>query len=208
MELKERILSGELEPGQSLIEEAIAAELAISRTPLREAIQRLESEELVIRQPNGRLRIAPISREEVEEIFVIRSMLEGIVARYAAQNATEADIRELAVKLDNIRYATEQGGEKEVLLSGSEFHTFLYQLSGQKTTIKLLNTLKDRISRYRRLIPKHDKGRQGKAIDEHRRIYEYIAAHDPDGAERAMKEHILNSMQTAVDSIRQIEQTN
>ena len=123
MTLKEWIINGELEPGQSLIEENIAGLLSISRTPLREAIQRLESEELVIRQPNGRLKIAPLSREEVMEIFLIRSMLEGIVARFAALKATDADIEQLRIRLDNIGNAAQKGGEQDLLQYGSEFHT-------------------------------------------------------------------------------------
>jgi len=205
MTLKEWIINGELEPGQSLIEENIAGLLSISRTPLREAIQRLESEELVIRQPNGRLKIAPLSREEVMEIFLIRSMLEGIVARFAALKATDADIEQLRIRLDNIGNAAQKGGEQDLLQYGSEFHTYLYELSGQKTTIKLLGMLNDRIMRYRRLVPRHDMGRQGKAYEEHRRIFEQIASRNPDGAEMAMREHIMNSLQTAVESLEKFE---
>lgn len=77
-------------------------------------------------------------------------------------------------------------------------------MSGQKTTLKLLNMLNDHIIRYRRLIPKHNIGRQGKAIEEHQRILDCIAARDADGAEQAMKEHIVNSLH-AIESIQNKE---
>ncbi|WP_248930992.1 GntR family transcriptional regulator [Paenibacillus hamazuiensis] len=204
LELKERIINGKMKPGQNFNEESIAAELEISRTPLREAIQRLEMEELVLRQSNGRLKVASISRKEVEEIFIVRSMLEGFVARNAASCAEEKHIQALTSILENIKFATEQGNEDDITLYGSEFHSYLYELSGRSTTIKILSMLNDHINRYRSLI-KHSRGRQGKAVEEHQRILDFIAAKDADGAERAMKEHILSSLDTAIKSIENYE---
>src|SRR3954454_16673108 len=82
-EIKKRIIESVLKPNQPINEENLASELQISRTPIREALQRLEIEELIIRQSNGRLRVAPISVQEAEEIFHIRSLLEGLVTRDA-----------------------------------------------------------------------------------------------------------------------------
>lgn len=206
LELKERIISGDLEPDQNLIEEAIATELNISRTPLREALQRLEKEELVVRQSNGRLKVASISQKEVEEIFEIRSMLESLVVRNAARSAKQHHIRELAQIVDNFKHATEHEADKEITLYGSQFHAYLYQMSGHKTTINILNMLNDHIIRYRTFIPKHSKGRQGKALEEHQRILSYIAANDENGAEAAMREHIMNSLRSAIESIQKYEE--
>ncbi|NRG43991.1 GntR family transcriptional regulator [Bacillus sp. CRN 9] len=84
--LKKGIISCEFKPGQAIIEDDLASELEVSRTPLREALQRLEIEELVIRQQNGRLKVAPVSVKEVKELFLVRSMLEGIVVLEAIEN--------------------------------------------------------------------------------------------------------------------------
>ncbi|WP_245237488.1 GntR family transcriptional regulator, partial [Paenibacillus ihuae] len=80
-ELKQKIIDNELKPGQNVHEESLAALLGVSRTPLREAIQRLENEDFLVRQSNGRLKVAPVTLEELEEIFLVRGMLEGHIAK-------------------------------------------------------------------------------------------------------------------------------
>ncbi|MFC6648788.1 GntR family transcriptional regulator [Paenibacillus rhizoplanae] len=107
--LKQKIIDSELEPDQAVNEESLAALLGVSRTPLREAIQRLENEDFLVRQPNGRLRIAPLTIKEVEEIFQIRSMLEGHIARSAARNATIKDIQQLTLILEKLKQSFQMG---------------------------------------------------------------------------------------------------
>ena len=201
MEIKKRIISGDLEPDQSLVEESLTSELEISRTPLREALQRLEMEELVVRQPNGRLKVASISKQEIEEIFVARSMLEGIVAGQAAQKADEKDIQKLSNILKQIEEASQAGDYKQMTHYGGEFHTCLYGISGNKMTVKILILLNDHIQRYRQLIPKRSKERTGKAVNEHNQILEHIIAKDVSGAEMAMREHILSSLAVLIANI-------
>lgn len=200
-EIKRKIIIGELEPDQNVVEENLAGELEISRTPLREALQRLEMEGLIVRQSNGRLKVAAITRTEVEEVFVVRSMLEGIIARQAAENRSEKDVQFLTNTVEMIRKASEQQDEEDIIYYGGEFHSLLYEISGNKTAIKILSMLNDHIDRYRRLIPKNSKGRNGKATEEHARILQCIASKDADGAESAMREHILNSMSAAVERL-------
>mgnify|MGYP000869254504 FL=1 len=200
-EIKQRIISGDLEPDQPVNEESLAQELEISRTPLREALQRLEIEELLIRLPNGRLRVAPISVKEVEEIFEIRSYLEGIVAKQATMNASEDDIQNLAQLTREIVLAAEESRREDVVYFGNRFHNYLYEISGNQTACKILSQLNDHISRYRRLGPIRDAGRSRKAAEEHQAIFDRIAARDPEGAEKAMYTHIRNSLSTAVKSI-------
>ncbi|MCT8140504.1 GntR family transcriptional regulator [Anaerobacillus sp. CMMVII] len=98
MEIKDKIIKCELKPDQILNEEQLANELEISRTPLREALQRLEAQELIKRQKNGRLRVASISAEEVREMFNVRTLLEGLITREATLKATEEEV----VKLEEI----------------------------------------------------------------------------------------------------------
>ncbi|MED4955572.1 GntR family transcriptional regulator [Paenibacillus macerans] len=207
MEIKERIISGKLKPDSSLIEENFASDLQISRTPLREALQRLEIEDLVVRQPNGRLKVAPISQQEVQELFTVRSLLEGLVVRSAALEATSADLEVLSNILEQIKRAAEQGDEEDILEYGSQFHSQLYKLSRNKTAVKLLGSLNDHINRYRRLVSRFETGRDGKAYMEHKKILDSLKDRDPDKAEQAMKEHILNSLHSVVDKINQYEKS-
>ncbi|WP_340025599.1 GntR family transcriptional regulator [Paenibacillus sp. FSL K6-1096] len=203
--LKQKIIDSELEPDQAVNEEGLAALLGVSRTPLREAIQRLEQEDFLIRQPNGRLRVAPLSLTEVEEVFQIRSMLEGHIARSAARNATPGDIQRLTQILDRLKYSFQTGERQDFVSYGFEFHDYLSDISGLKTFGKVLGQLRDRSLRYCRYVSLHGDWNT-QADEEHLKILRRIAAGDEDGAEQAMREHILTSLATALEQIRHIGQ--
>lgn len=202
MEIKEKIISGAMEPDQPVIEEELAKELEISRTPLREALTRLEMEELVIRQRNGRLKVAPISIQEVQEIFEVRSMLEGIVIRTAVMNATEQDIVELKQIIDLSSQSHKEGRAKDVILHGGQFHAKLYQMSQNHTAVKILNQLNAHISRYRSLGPYRYGEQSIKTIDDHEIILNYMMSRDKDGAEMIMRAHIKKSLSTVIEAIQ------
>ncbi|QUL54058.1 GntR family transcriptional regulator [Paenibacillus tritici] len=204
--LKQKIIDSELEPDQAVNEENLAALLGVSRTPLREAIQRLENEDFLVRQPNGRLRVAPLTITEVEEIFQIRSMLEGHMARSAARNATARDIQRLTLILEQLKHSFQMGDKQDVVSYGFEFHDYLSEISTLKTFEKVLNQLRDRSLRYCRYVSLHGDWNT-QADEEHLAILQRIVARDEDGAEQAMREHILSSLSTALERIRGIEQT-
>lgn len=199
-DLKQKIIYGELQPDQIVREENLASLLEISRTPLREAIQRLEIEEFLVRQPNGRLKVASISNKEVEEIFLARSMLEGYIARHAAKNVTDKDIYHLTSMLEKIRL----GDSQEIVSHGFEFHDYLCDMSDLKTFEKILNMLKDHAIRYCRIISMYGDWNTN-SDEEHRHILQQIIARDEDGAELAMREHILSSLSIAINRIKEIE---
>ncbi|WP_310200616.1 GntR family transcriptional regulator [Neobacillus niacini] len=201
-EIKQRIIEGILEPNESISEENIATELNISRTPIREALQRLEIEELITRLPNGRLQVSPISIREVEEIYNVRSLLEGLVAREATLKANENDLKKLNQFTQLILEASENDIRDDVVFYGNEMHSYLYQISGNKNAVKILNQLNDHISRYRRLGPTKNNERSKKAAQEHMEIYEALVKKDPEKVEMLMRAHIHNSLEAAIDSIK------
>src|SRR5699024_9954948 len=120
--IKESIITGELKPDEPIVEKQLAQVLEISRIPLREALHRLELEELVVRQMNGRLKVASISVQEVKEIFTVRGKLEGLVVANATENAMPKDIDHLKTILEMIKKSIEEGKIEEILYYGSEFH--------------------------------------------------------------------------------------
>ncbi|WP_424236914.1 GntR family transcriptional regulator [Bhargavaea ginsengi] len=201
-EIKKRIIEGTLEPLQPVVEEEISARLEISRTPLRAALQRLELEKLVERQGNGRLRISNISVKEVKEIFNVRSKLEEIAVYEATENATEQDLAELAKLAEMIHEALQSKDLDEILKYGSMFHTYIYQLSGNQTVNNFITQLNDHIHRYRRLVPNHKLERTIEEGKEHHQIVRCMANRDAEGAGLAMKQHIENSLQSAIDAIK------
>ncbi|KON90312.1 hypothetical protein AF332_14425 [Sporosarcina globispora] len=201
-EIKNWILKCEFMPNESIAEEELAKELEISRTPLREAMQRLELEELVVRQTNGRLKVAPVSAQEVRELFLVRSMLEGVIAAEAAEKCTEQDIRHLSYFAHMIKQTAFEENLEDVSHFGSQFHTYLYELSQNKTAVKILRQLNDHIMRYRRLAHFID---TKETSFEHEEILDFIIKKDKHNAEAMMKKHVLNSMEKAVTAIQQYE---
>ena len=203
-QIKQRIIEGTLHPDQSVIEEELSSKLEISRTPLREALQRLELENMIVRQSNGRLKIAPISVREVKEIFNVRSKLEGIVTREATENAADEDIKKLSAIAASSKKAYQEGNIEDVLHYGAKFHSYIYELSGNKTVNNILSQLNDHIHRYRRLVPNQNTDQMIEE-DEHQVILKYIADGDAESAANAMQKHIENSLATAVTVIEEYE---
>ncbi|MFJ7638331.1 GntR family transcriptional regulator [Peribacillus sp. NPDC097206] len=202
MELKKLIISGQLEPSQQINEKALAEQLEISRTPIREALHRIELEELIVRLPNGRIKVAPVSVQEAKEIFTVRSLLEGQVAKEAAIKISERELSELKLFTDLLVQAAEQSDSDKVILYGDKVHHLLYDISGNRTVVKILNNMNDHIMRYRGLGPKTNKYRSSAAAKEHLALYKIIELKDGEQAELLMREHIENSLDAAIQSIK------
>lgn len=200
-EIKKAIVEGKLFPEQSIVEEEIAVKLKISRTPLREALLQLETEHWVVRKSNRRLKVAPISAEEVKELFNVRAKLEEIVTYEATLNASEKDIRKLSVIADKIESSYHRKNSADVLEYGAEFHNSIYELSANRTVNTILSLLNDQISRYRHLVPGQNIVDFNRRKDDHRKILEHISAKKPEKAAQAMKNHIDTSLVTAIKAI-------
>lgn len=200
-QLKQKIVSGELKPDSPIVEEQIATKLSISRTPLREALQRLEMEELITRQHNGRLKVSPISTKEVKEIFTVRMKLEEIVIVEAINRVTEADYNHLANILLLIREMVKQNNIEDALYYGGHFHQYLYDISEHQLASNLLSQLNDRIYRYRRLMPTEQFDSFKQSIEEHELILTYVKDKDKEKAIRVIQDHLNNSLQAITQAI-------
>ncbi|HLQ70838.1 MAG TPA: GntR family transcriptional regulator [Bacillota bacterium] len=208
-EIKKQIIEGKLEPDIAIIEETLATNLEISRTPLREALQRLEQEDLVIRQNNGRLKVAPLSIQEVKELFEVRAKLESIMVMQATENMTDKDANKLTMIVNMIKETAKIGDVQDVLHYGTEFHGFIYALSRNKTVNKILSQLNDRIHRYQHLLPKNGIERFQSSHKEHQIILDYMKNGNKKSAQMAMESHIENSLDAVVHAIwNQHQQTN
>jgi len=201
IQLKQMIISGRLKPDAPIVEDQIATKLSISRTPLREALQRLEMEELIIRQHNGRLKVSPISIIEVKEIFTVRMKLEEIVIVEAMERATEDDYNHLANILLLIRETVKQNNIEDALYYGGQFHQYIYELSEHKLASNLLSQLNDRIYRYRRLMPMKQFDSFKKSIEEHELILAYMKEKNKEKAIRVIQDHLNNSLQAIIQVI-------
>lgn len=206
VQLKQMIISGELKPEAPIVEDEIAKMLSISRTPLREALQRLEMEELIVRQPNGRLKVSAISVKEVVEIFTVRKKLEEIVVVEAIKRATEADYNHLENILLLIRQTVKQNNIDDALYYGGQFHQFIYELSEHQLARNLLSQLNDRIYRYRRLIPRKQFESFKQSVAEHELILSHMRSQDEKQAIKIIQDHLEHSLQAIVKAINNNKQ--
>ena len=201
-QLEKDILSGRYARGEILSEVSLAKQLGVSRTPVREAIRRLEQENIL--QETGRgLLVVGISQEDMMDMYEIRLQIEGLAARRAAARITDAELSAMQVTLDLQRFYVEKGAESnadQIKNLDSQFHEQLYQSSGSKAFCDTLLSLHKKITKFRRAsVSKRSRAMQ--SIEEHETIYEALAKHDPEAAANAVREHALR----ARERIHQLE---
>ena len=187
--LEEEILNGALKAGENLTELRISARLGVSRTPVREAIHRLEQEGLVQLTPNKGAVVVGVSEKDLRDIYDIRMKLEGLASRWAAEQITEEDAKSLRDILELQEFYTAKGDLDQLRNLDSQFHERIYEISGSRTLRQTLSSLHHSIQRYRKMSFA-TKGCAQKVMGEHQRIVDAIAAHNPADAEKATIDHI------------------
>lgn len=195
--LKKMIVKGDLAPGTRLVESRVASQLNISRTPVREAFQRLEKEGLIKKNISGAVFVTDLSKEDVEETFGIRSVLESYAARLATLRHSKKDLAQLEKKVEQYEQALSKKKFEELSKINTEFHELLYKLSKSPRLVKMINELKDHMSRFREVILKVEEMAE-LSKEDHRKMLELMAKRDADGVERVVKEHILRGQALVV----------
>ncbi len=192
--LKQGIVRGEIVPGTRLVESQIAEGQGISRTPVREAIHKLEREGLIERQPRGGFTVLGLSRNDIVETFGIRSVLEGYAARLAALNHQPEELEPLESKIDQFQKYLDKGNLAKLALINTEFHDILYALSQSPRLIHMINGLRDQIYRYRLIILKEPERAQMSNAD-HIRMLRHIRERSADAVEGLVREHIIRGQE-------------
>jgi DNA-binding GntR family transcriptional regulator len=200
-ELRRAILSGPISPGSVLVQEQLAEQLGISRTPVRDALDRLANEGLVIRSNGGRVQVAPLSIAELREKYEVRQALEGLALRLAAEHLDEGAMAKLEALIQTMRVAAERHDHPLVTEAGNKFHDTIIAACSNKYLIQLLTSLNDSIRRYRQLAADLP-GRAAENIQEHEQIYLAMAMGDFVLAEQRMEHHIAHSQQSLEWAIR------
>lgn len=192
--IREKILSGEFAPGSMLSEAELATLLGISRTPVREALQRLQEDGLATILPRRGALVRILTLPEVREILLVREALEGLAARLATTHMSRAILEGLRAQwqdaLDTLEASTLQALDKQ----GVQFHAVLVEASGNRTLARMLESVRGRIEGTRQIYL-HSSGetalRRARLIcEEHLRVLDALQAGDADRAEIAMKEHL------------------
>jgi len=189
--LKQAIVKGDLPPDSRLIESRMANVMGISRTPVREAIHKLEREGLLRHNPSGGFFVVGLTRSDIEETFGIRSVLESYAARLAAtHHKGEDELDPLEQKIHEYQRHLDQGDLKALLRINTEFHDLLYALSRSPRLIKMINHLRDQIYRFRQVILKTEENARI-SNEDHKLMLKLISKRDLEGVESLVREHIL-----------------
>ncbi|MGP1396706.1 MAG: GntR family transcriptional regulator [Inquilinaceae bacterium] len=185
--IREQILAGEIRPGDHLRETELAARLGLSRTPVREALRRLEADGLLVHEPHRGAMVAQLDYQAVTELYLIREVLEGTAAASAAQHASEAEIATLQKLIASQQDAGIDPAEAARL--NQVFHRAIHHGAHNRYVVRTLDGLGHAMALLGRTtlsLP----GRQAEAQREHEAILNAIAARDAVAADRAAREHI------------------
>lgn len=187
--LLERILNGEYEPGERLVETRIAQELGTSHAPVREALRDLELLRMIESEPFRGARVREVTPQEIVEIYPVRAALEELAAREAASRIDPAAVLRLQVELEAMIRAARDGTLNEQVDHDVRFHKMIVEASGNRTLLEVWTSLR---IETRTIITALKSGIDREELAErHRPILEALAGGDPDRAGRAVKEHLV-----------------
>ncbi len=190
--IREDILNGKYKHGEELREATIGEELGVSRTPVREAFRQLELEGLLKMVPNKGTYVNGITQKDVKDIYLIRSLLEGLCARLATENITPEQMNEMEENVYLSEFHESKGHFDQMAQLDNRFHEILYESCDSKMLEHLLRDFHQYVYRVRRMTLASEK--RGKASNhEHREIMEAIKAGDGDKAEKLANLHMTNA---------------
>jgi len=188
--LKQAIIRGNIAPGEWLVESHIAQMLGISRTPVREAIHKLERERLIQHQPRGGFTVLGFNRDDIEETFGIRGILEGYAARLATIKHHPRELKVLEKKAEEFQECLSKKQMDSLPVINTEFHELLYALSKSPQLVHIINGLRDQIYRFREIILK-DRKHAGTSHEDHMLMLKFMRKRDAEGVEKLVRDHIL-----------------
>lgn len=195
--LKNQILSGVYEKGSAITELGVAKELEVSRTPVREALRQLELGGLIKIVPNKGAIVEGISLDDIKNIYEIRSLIEGLAAVHAVENATDEEIETLREIVDLTEFYFNRGDNKKLRDMDGKFHQCLYEISHNRMLKHVLNDLHGYGVKYR-VKSMQSSGRIEKTIVEHRDIMNAVLQRDPEKAEKLAIKHIENALKNII----------
>lgn len=199
--LRHAILKGELEPGERLMEIALAQKLGVSRTPIREAIRKLELEGLVVMVPRKGAEVADITEKDLRDVLEVRTALEELSIELAMKNMNDDDYKQLTEA--NKLFAKDSEGDDLIKIAEADvaFHELMYMATGNKRLIQMINNLREQMYRYRLEYIK-DKSTHARLVDEHNRIIDAMVKNDVAAAKAAIKLHVENQEENILKSIK------
>ena len=199
--LRKAILKGELKPGERLMEIALAERLGVSRTPVREAMRKLELEGLVVMIPRRGAQVANITEKDLNDVLEVRIALENLSIENACARMTEEQLAELKRAGRYFEETIKEGNLVKLAEADVAFHEVIYKASDNRRLNQVLNNLREQIYRYRVEYLKEEETRNV-LVKEHEEIYEAIKNRDVKKAQEISFRHIENQREAIIRSIR------
>ncbi len=196
--LWQAITCGDIPNGSRIVENEIAVTMGVSRTPVREAIHKLEREGLVVKRVHGGYSVTGLVREDIQESFEIRSVLEGYAARLATIEHTANDLKPISDKIYEFETCLQEDDLESLPRINTELHDMLYSLSGNRRLIKIINDFKNQFLRFRKIILK-DRALAWISQQDHHEMLAMMRERRVEDVERLVREHILRGMAAVLD---------
>lgn len=201
--LREAIITGELKPGERLMEVKLAEKMGVSRTPVREAIRMLELEGLVDMLPRKGAHVAELSVKDIMDVLEVRAAMDSLATRLAAERISDEEIKELKqIQMQFVSYS-EKENLQGTIKKDVEFHELIYRASRNDRLLQITNNLREQIQRFRVIYLK-DYSSPGNLIKEHEDIYNAISSRDAEMAQKYAQVHINNQEKVITKAIKNL----
>ncbi len=205
--LRQAILTGELKPGERLMEIHLANRLGVSRTPIREAIRKLELEGLVTMIPRRGAEVAQITEKSMRDVLEVRRTLDALSVELACERISKEEEEALKEACDEFEKAVKTKDAKIIAKADVALHDIITAATRNQRLIQLINNLSEQMYRYRFEYIK-DTSQHERIIEEHKIIYESIIKKDKEAASEIAKIHIDNQEKAVINRIRQEQQNS
>jgi len=201
--LREAIISGELKPGERLMEVQLAEKIGVSRTPVREAIRKLELEGLVEMLPRKGAHVSEITDKDIMDVLEVRTSLDGLATSLAAYRMSSDELKSLNNVLAHLTGFIEKENLQGSIKRDVEFHEIIYRSSRNDKLIQISNNLREQVQRFRVIYLK-DYSSPKALIQEHINIIEALTAKDTMAAQKAAETHIKNQQEAIMSAIKKM----
>jgi len=199
--LREAIIRGDLAPGERLMEMQLAEEMGVSRTPVREAIRKLELEGFVAMVPRKGAYVADYTIKDITDVFEIRAALESLAAGLACERITEQELDELQVLVVKVGETIKEHDIDAIVQIDTEFHDRIYRASRNSRLEQMISNLREQIQRFR-ATSLSSPGRLKDTLQEHKAIVDAIAMRDVALAQKLAREHVENAEDIFLEALR------
>jgi len=203
--LRDAIITQVLKPGERLMEIQLADEMGVSRTPVREAIRKLELEGLVVMVPRKGAYVAGVSMKDIHEVYEVRSALEMLAVTLAAERITEEELD--ALERQVLRESEEEDKQdssdlNNIVYIDSSFHDIIYQAAHNQRLVQFVNILQEQLQRFRAASLSRP-GRSKTALEEHKQIVEALSERNGELAAKLAREHIENAENAMISQMEE-----